>query len=402
MWGAGLICVGARCGLTMRPFRLLMAGALGGALSTVSCCMPVRAAAASTAQAAAQVRDGAHDFDFLYGTWLMHNRRLKAPVLGSHDWAQFDSTDVARPLPGGLGNADVYRASYPRPGFVGMTVRLYDRATDLWRIYWIDNLQSHGDAGQPNVGRWQGNVGIFDERLLFHGKPAIDRYTWTRFGSHSKIAAHFEESLSLDDGKTWKVVFSNDLIRSAAAAAGSASGEITQPAALQVRDGSHDFDFEYGKWRMPNRRLVKRLAGSHEWADFVSCDEGMPLPGGIGDMDVFRASYWPNFVGVTIRTYDPQSGLWRLYWFDNRFSHGVIEPPVMGRFTGNVGVFEGKDTFDGKPITVRFTWTVDPKGSRVVAEWQQAFSTDGGKTWEVNWRNQLIHDDQCRPTVPAA
>lgn len=30
-----------------------------------------------------------------------------------------------------------------------------------------------------------------------------------------------------------------------------------------VRDGSHDFDFIYGKWRMPNHRLKKRLAGSH-------------------------------------------------------------------------------------------------------------------------------------------
>lgn len=172
----------------------------------------------------------------------------------------------------------------------------------------------------------------------------------------------------------------------------------------QVRDGSHDFDFLYGKWRMPNHRLVKRLAGSHQWADFVTCDEARPLPGGLGDMDVFRASYWRDFVGVTVRTYDPQTGLWRLYWVDNRFAHGTIEPPVIGRFRGNVGVFEGNDTFDGKPIVVRFTWTLNPKGSKVVATWQQAFSPDGGKTWEVNWRNAIIHDEHCTPSAssPAA
>src|SRR5690348_11462371 len=136
-----------------------------------------------------------------------------------------------------------------------------------------------------------------------------------------------------------------------------AGAPSTHQATPKVRDGSHDFDFLYGKWRMPNHRLVKRLAGSHEWADFVSCDEGGPLAGGLGNMDVFRTSYWPDFVGITVRTYDPQTGLWRLYWFDNRFAHGAIEPPVVGRFDGNVGVFTGKDTFDGKPIIVRFIWT---------------------------------------------
>lgn len=385
----------------MRSFGLVVASALGGALIMASCCMPARAAAASAPQTGTQIRDGAHDFDFLFGTWLMHNRRLKPPTLSSRDWAKFDATDEARSLPGGLGNEDFYYTSYPKKGFVGMTVRLYDRATGIWRLYWIDNLNSHGDAGAPNVGRWHGNVGIFDEHLIFHGKPAIDRYTWTRFSDHSKVAAHFAESLSLDGGKTWKLVFENDLIRSAPMALSSSTADPSPPpAAVNVRDGSHDFDFEYGKWRMPNHRLVQRLAGSHQWADFVSCDEGMPLPGGIGDQDVFRSNYWPNFVGMTIRTYDPQTGLWRLYWFDNRFSDGVIEPPVVGRFQGKVGVFEGKDTFNGKPIVVRFVWTVNPKGSKVVAKWHQAFSPDSGKTWETNWQNELIHEDHCTPTAP--
>ena len=78
---------------------------------------------------------------------------------------------------------------------------------------------------------------------------------------------------------------------------------------VAVRDGSHDFDFIYGKWRMPNHRLKKRLAGSHEWVDFVTCDEGSPLPGGIGNIDYWKASYWKDFVGVTVRTYDPKTGL---------------------------------------------------------------------------------------------
>lgn len=389
---------GRRIRCLSRAIRRRNIGALLllSAVLTLSGCI---CSGASSRAATAQVRDGSHDFDFLYRPWLVHNRLLRPPVLGSHDWVRFDSSDEARALPGGLGDEDFFRSSYPRGGFVRITIRLYDRATGLWRIYGVDNLHSHGDAGAPNVGRWRGNVGIFDERLMVQGKPAIDRYTWTRFGSRSKIAAHFAESLSLDDGKTWKVVYGADVIPAAPLAASArAPDQNLQPAAVGVRDGAHDFDFEHGKWRMPNHRLVRRLAGSHDWADFVSCAAGWPLAGGIGYMDVFRSSYWPNFVGMTFRTYDPQTGLWRLYWFDNRFAHGATEPPVVGKFEGNVGVFDGKDTFDGKPITTRFVWTLNPKGSKVAAKWRQAFSTDGGKTWEVNWRNELIRDAHCTPS----
>jgi len=162
-----------------------------------------------------------------------------------------------------------------------------------------------------------------------------------------------------------------------------------------VRDGSHDFDFLYGKWKMPNHRLVKRLAGSHEWEDFMSYDECGPLPGGIGNQDFFKTDHWKDFMGITTRTYDKKTGLWRLYWVDNYFSGGVIEPPVVGKFDGNVGVFEAPDTFNGKPIIVRFTWTVNPKGSKAVANWQQDFSADGGKTWETNWKNEIIPMDDA-------
>jgi hypothetical protein len=180
-----------------------------------------------------------------------------------------------------------------------------------------------------------------------------------------------------------------------------------------VRDGSHDFDFIYGKLGMPNHRLKKRLAGSNEWDDFITCDEGNPLPGGIGNIDYWKASYWKDFVGVTVRTYDPKTGLWCIYWVDNTFSEGVIQPPVAGMFEGNVGIFEGSDTFNGVPILVRFTWTVNPKASQtaakweqtlnpkgapVIAMWEQAFSKDNGKTWETNWYNEFINDDSCTPT----
>jgi hypothetical protein len=128
---------------------------------------------------------------------------------------------------------------------------------------------------------------------------------------------------------------------------------------------------------MPNHRLKKRLAGSHDWDDFITCDEGSPLPGGSAISITWKASYWKDFVGVTVRTYDPKTDLWRIYWVDNKFSDGIIQPPVAGKFKGNAGIFEGPDTFNGIPITVRFTWTVNPKDSQAVARWEQAMNPKG-------------------------
>ncbi|MGE5625217.1 MAG: hypothetical protein ACM3ZT_06695 [Bacillota bacterium] len=178
-----------------------------------------------------------------------------------------------------------------------------------------------------------------------------------------------------------------------AALGDNATGTPSAGPTTEVRDGSHDFDFLYGKWKMPNHRLVKRLTGSHEWEDFMSYDECRPLPGGLGNEDFYKTDHWKDFMGMTTRTYDKKTGLWRIYWVDNYFSGGVIEAPVVGKFEGNVGVFEAPDTFDGKPIIVRFTWTVHPKGDKVVADWAQAFSADGGKTWETNWTNEIIPMD---------
>jgi len=188
----------------------------------------------------------------------------------------------------------------------------------------------------------------------------------------------------------------------AGALANNATGTPPADQAAPVRDGSHDFDFLFGKWKMPNHRLTKRLAGSHDWEDFMSYDECHPLPGGIGDQDFYKTDHWKDFLGMTIRTYDRKTGLWRLYWVDNYFSGGVMEAPVVGKFEGNVGVFEAPDSFDGRPIIVRFTWTVHPKGDPVVADWAQAFSTDGGKTWETNWTNQIIRMDDAEAALHLA
>jgi hypothetical protein len=148
----------------------------------------------------------------------------------------------------------------------------------------------------------------------------------------------------------------------------------------ETQDGRHDFDFLFGRWKVRNRRLVERLLGSTEWQEFEATNEARALPTGLGNEDVFRCDQPPGFVGMSFRFFDPQAKTWAIHWVDNQA--GVLQPPVIGSFSGEVGVFEGPDTFRGRPITVRFIWSgVGTKQPR----WEQAFSPDGGQTWETNW-----------------
>jgi hypothetical protein len=148
-----------------------------------------------------------------------------------------------------------------------------------------------------------------------------------------------------------------------------------------------DFDFLHGSWIVHNRRLTKRLAGSTNWIAFDARDEFHALPGGIGTQEHYVTNYWRSFEAIGLNIHDPQTQRWTLYWVDNQNEPIVLQPPVSGRFSGNVGTFEGPDTFNGKPILVRQIWkSVDAND----AYWEQAFSGDGGKSWETNWTMDFV------------
>jgi|SRR6185436_15673979 len=143
----------------------------------------------------------------------------------------------------------------------------------------------------------------------------------------------------------------------------------------------HDFDFWIGRWNVRNRYLKGRLCGSTEWEEFDAVADAQFLPGGLGNIDSFIAGAWrPGFVGMTVRLFDRASEQWSIYWAST--NRGIFDPPVVGRFTGGVGTFEGDDEHEGRPVRVRFVWTHETPGT---ARWEQSFSGDGGATWETNW-----------------
>ena len=150
---------------------------------------------------------------------------------------------------------------------------------------------------------------------------------------------------------------------------------------LQMEATATDFDFLLGSWNVANRMLRRRLAGSDDWEEFAATAVVRPILDGLGNEDVFRTEHDGGFVGMSFRFFDPEKRRWSIYWADSR-RPGELDPPVVGCFGGDLGVFHGEDVHRGRPVLVRFTW------SRVTTEsprWEQAFSDDGGRTWETNW-----------------
>ncbi len=148
-----------------------------------------------------------------------------------------------------------------------------------------------------------------------------------------------------------------------------------------MADGSHDFDWEIGVWRTDLRRLAKPLTGSTEWVEYHGTSTVRPVMGGkanLVDLDVTGPS--GRIVGMALRLYDPTAKQWSLNY--SNISSGTLSPPVVGSFSGGKGVFFGVDVANGRAVLVRFIISDITKDS---AKFEQAFSGDGGATWEINW-----------------
>jgi hypothetical protein len=172
--------------------------------------------------------------------------------------------------------------------------------------------------------------------------------------------------------------------RGALAVALAAAAVATAAAAAPPLTGhEHDWDWLVGRWTVKHRRLKGRLVGSREWEDFNGTSTLWLTLGGLGTVDDNLLELpGGTYRAMGVRAFDAKSGLWSIWWLDAR-NPGQVDPPVRGRFKDGVGTFTGPDVWDGKPIVVRYEWSKITANS---AHWEQAFSPDGGATWETNWR----------------
>ncbi len=168
----------------------------------------------------------------------------------------------------------------------------------------------------------------------------------------------------------------------ACGAAQAGSGAPTSaPQTTTQRDGQHDFDSLIGSWKFHLKRRVNPLTGSNTWVEFEGTGVCYKIWDGRAQLDTVELDS-PNghIEGLTVRLYNPQSHQWRLYWANSKVA--VMDPPQVGEFKNAVGDFFAQDTINGRTILVRFEWSRMDTNS---PHFEQSFSDDGGKTWEVNW-----------------
>lgn len=165
------------------------------------------------------------------------------------------------------------------------------------------------------------------------------------------------------------------------AAPPAAAGDTGAPETRVQRDGRHDFEFESGTWITHVRRLQRPLSGSSTWVEYEGTTTVTPLLDGRANVAELRVSGPAGRIeGAALRVYEPQARRWAIHYFNA--SDGELTAPLFGRFEGGVGRFEGHDRLGHRAIRVRFEIRESQPG---IWRFEQAFSADGGRTWEVNW-----------------
>ena len=159
--------------------------------------------------------DAAHAFDWEFGTWKTHVKRLLHPLTGSHAWGDYDGLSVVHKIWGGKANLVELEADGPAGHLELGSWRLYDPDTHQWSL----NVASSrgGGLGVPTVGGFRDGRGEFYDHETFAGKPIVVRFVITRTGEDT---AHFEQAFSADDGKTWELNWIADDTRIQEAGAG--------------------------------------------------------------------------------------------------------------------------------------------------------------------------------------
>jgi hypothetical protein len=157
--------------------------------------------------------------------------------------------------------------------------------------------------------------------------------------------------------------------------------QAAKAGAETPRDGQHDFDFEIGTWRTRLKRLAHPLSGSSEWVEYEGVTTVRKVWNGRANLVELTAD-GPDghFEGLNLRLYNPRSRQWSLNFANS--SDGTLGQPTIGGFIDGRGEFYDQEDFNGRAIFVRFVIT--PLDADTI-RFEQAFSDDGGKTWEINW-----------------
>jgi hypothetical protein len=174
-------------------------------------------------------------------------------------------------------------------------------------------------------------------------------------------------------------VFLQPVIGFAQTNSDASRAKVQEPASQ--RDGQHDFDFEIGTWKTHLRRLLHPLTGSKTWVEYEGTTVVRKVWNGRANLVELQAGGPAgHFEGLNLRLYNAQAHQWSLNFANS--SGGTLSQPTIGGFKDGRGEFFDQETLNGRAIFVRFVISdITPNSCR----FEQAFSDDGGKTWEINW-----------------
>jgi hypothetical protein len=152
-----------------------------------------------------------HDFDFFFGSWRVHNRRLLKRLNACTEWETFEATQTCFPVLDGLGNTDQMNALDNTP--IGMSLRFFKRETAQWHIHWVS--YSDGVMQPPVIGTFMNGVGTFEGVDIWETKLIIVRFLWTNIHTPTP---RWEQFFSPDRGQSWEKNWEMNFTRIAEAA----------------------------------------------------------------------------------------------------------------------------------------------------------------------------------------
>jgi hypothetical protein len=338
-------------------------------------CLPAQA----TGTEQPQVRDGAHDFDFNIGVWHTHIRRVLDPFSASSDVVELNGTVTVRPVWGGRARLEEIEADGPKGHWEGLSLFLYNPQSHQWSQSFLNSkvaVLSGGLVGEFHDGR--GELYAHD---TFHDKSIFVRGVWSEITPNSH---RYTESYSNDGGKTWFTSFDAHKTREKDLPPSDMAAGAEPAESMTADPDAHAFDFDLGTWHSHSSRLMHPLTGSTTWADLEGQTVVRRVWGGRANLAEYVGDGPAGHVQLlALRWFNPNTHEWNLDFATPNV--GTLGEPGVGQCKNGRCEFYDQEEINGRYAWIRFSiWKISDDS----AQSEQAFSDDGGKTWETNWVNK--------------
>jgi hypothetical protein len=346
------------------------------ALSTAGWLMlsiPAQAATSADTPQGEAARDGSHDFDFNIGKWHTHIRRVLDPFAASKESIDLYGTVTVRPVWGGRAQLEEIEADGPKGHWEGLSLFLYNPQSHQWSQTFINSKTV--DFGPPLIGEFKdGRAEVFSSDT-FKGKAILVRGIWSNIAADSH---QYAEDYSNDGGTTWAPSFHAELTRDT-----NFDSQIP-PMDAASDAGQHDFDFDLGSWKTHSSRLLNPLTGSTKWVQMEGISKVSKVWNGRANLAEYKADGPAGPIELlALRWFNPTTHEWNIDFATPGV--GTLGIPGIGAFKNGRADFYDYEPINGRSVLVRFSiWGITAD----TAQSEQAFSVDGGKTWEVNWINK--------------